>query len=62
MRLGMNKDENESLFTKKINGKVTLKENRPILLISSTSWTKDEAILLFIGPLFKPCYRTLAFF
>jgi len=32
----------ETIITKEVNGSVEMKENRPALLISSTSWTPDE--------------------
>jgi beta-1,4-mannosyltransferase len=36
------KNSEETLFTQKDGNKVIMKENRPMLLVSSTSWTKDE--------------------
>jgi len=36
------KNSEETLFTQKDGNKVIVKENRPMLLVSSTSWTKDE--------------------
>ncbi|CAH0546908.1 unnamed protein product [Brassicogethes aeneus] len=35
-------DNNETIFTHTVDGKIYLKENRPGLLVSSTSWTEDE--------------------
>ena len=35
-------NQNETLFTVKEDSQVTWKQERPMLLVSSTSWTKDE--------------------
>lgn len=40
-----NENKEETLFTIKANGSVQEKKERPILLVSSTSWTKDEVII-----------------
>jgi hypothetical protein len=34
--------EEETLFTEKKGDEVVFKKDRPLLLVSSTSWTKDE--------------------
>ncbi|XP_050371040.1 UDP-glycosyltransferase TURAN [Argentina anserina] len=36
------KDMNETLFTTLVGAEITLKPNRPALIVSSTSWTPDE--------------------
>ncbi|KAL4477428.1 hypothetical protein ABPG74_002578 [Tetrahymena malaccensis] len=42
LELGLSTKEKETLFTEEAFGKVTKKKQRPLLLVSSTSWTKDE--------------------
>jgi beta-1,4-mannosyltransferase len=37
-----NQELNETLFTTKFNADISLKQNRPALVVSSTSWTPDE--------------------
>jgi len=47
LKLGFKAQSNspdETLFTIKKDNQVTMKPDRPVLLISSTSWTKDEVI------------------
>lgn len=35
-------EENDTVFTEKEEGEITMKQSRPGLLVSSTSWTEDE--------------------
>ncbi|KAL4463791.1 hypothetical protein ABPG72_012409 [Tetrahymena utriculariae] len=44
LELGLNTNQKETLFTQEVGGKVEKKKTRPLLLVSSTSWTKDEVI------------------
>lgn len=42
-------EENTTIFTKKLsNGEVELRNNRPVLIVSSTSWTEDEDFSLLL--------------
>ncbi|KAJ8915772.1 hypothetical protein NQ315_004584 [Exocentrus adspersus] len=44
-------DDNSTLFTEVIDNEVRLKENRPGLIVSSTSWTEDEDFSVFLAAL-----------
>lgn len=44
-------DDNSTLFTEVINNEVCLKENRPALIVSSTSWTEDEDFSILLEAL-----------
>ena len=49
--LGKRVGAGETLFTRSVGGKVALREDRPALLISSTSWTPDEDFGLLLDAL-----------
>lgn len=44
-------EENSTLFTKVEDGKARLKEDRPIFVLSSTSYTPDEDFMVLVNAL-----------
>lgn len=48
-----NGSQDETVFTKLVDGEIQMKEDRPALLISSTSWTEDEDFSTLLNALEK---------
>ena len=53
-------EENEITISK--NGKIEFVENRPLLLLSSTSWTPDEDFNILLNAIIKTEEKLLEFY
>lgn len=49
---GDEEDESRTVFTEIIDGEAQLRADRPVLIVSSTSWTKDEDFQILLDALY----------